>query len=166
MEIEQTIGQTRVQVVSGGDIRTEEADALITAINSTAVWNGQIDGAIRSVAGNLYHQQASAALPLFNGETEVARGSRALHRGSFDHVVFVIDDLEWPLRKIIYAGLAAADRVGVRTVTIPGIRLGTMIGVYEDSFEEVYQETEIGIVTYLKRNPGTNLRHVKYVLRD
>lgn len=166
MELDQTIRQTRIQVVSGGDIRTEEADALIAAVNSKGRWTGGIDRAIQSVAGNMYHQQAAAALPLHHCQTVVARGSRSQHRGAFDNVVFVIDDLQSPLRQVVRAGLQAADSAGMHTVTIPGIRLGVMIGVLEKSMAEVYEETEAGITGYFRHHSSTNLRHVKYVLRD
>lgn len=166
MELDQTIRQTRIQVVSGGDIRTEEADALIAAVNSRGKWSGGIDRAIQSVAGNMYHQQAAASLPLHHCQTVVARGSRSQHRGAFDNVVFVIDDLQSPLRQVIRAGLQAADAAGMRTVSIPGIRLGAKIGVFEKSMDEVYEETEAGITGYFRQHTSTSIHHVKYVLRD
>lgn len=158
-------GRTKVQIVNGGDIRTEESDALITAVNSGKMWYGGIDGAIQSAAGNWFHKQA-AEKELHDLMTVVAIGARTMHKGAFNNVVFVVDDLESPLRKVIYAGLEAADKANFRTVTVPGIRLGVMLGVVEKSLEEAYGEMNAGVLEYLETHPDTNLRNIKFVLRD
>jgi O-acetyl-ADP-ribose deacetylase (regulator of RNase III) len=155
-------GPTKVEIL-GGDIRPVEADALITAINSGKMWFGGIDGAIQSVAGNMFHEQA-AREQLSNLKTVVARGGK--HRGGFKNVVFVVDDLKSPLRLVIMAGLAAADNAGFATVSIPGIRLGVMLGIVEKTLEEAYAEMNAGVLQYLESNENRNIRHIKFVLRD
>lgn len=163
MQPDQTIGKTRVEVKQG-DIRTEPSDALITAINSGKMWFGGIDGAIQSVAGNQFHAQA-AAQDLRDLKTVVAKGGNG-NRGKFGNVVFVVDDLKSPLRRVLMAGLEAADKEGFKVVTIPGIRLGVMLGIVEKTLEAAYAELEAGVTTFLKSHPNTSLKHVKFVMRD
>lgn len=162
MEQDRVIGRTRVQVVTG-DIRKEPSDALITAINSGKMWFGGIDGAIQSVAGNHFHAQA-AAQELSDLTTVVAAGGNG-SRAPFKNVVFVVDDLVSPLRKVIIAGLEAVHKAGFKTVTIPGIRLGVMLGVVEKSLEEAYAELDTGVTTFLTGRT-TSIEDIKFVMRD
>ena len=163
MEQDRVIGQTRVRVLSG-DIRTEPSDALITAVNSEKMWFGGIDGAIRSVAGDLFHSQA-AQHELSDLITVVASGGNG-SRGAFKNVVFVVDDLRSPLRKVVKAGLEAANNAGFTAVTIPGIRLGVMLGVVEKSIEEAFAEIEAGLNEFILSGQPICIRDIKFVLRD
>ncbi|MCX6778918.1 MAG: macro domain-containing protein, partial [Candidatus Magasanikbacteria bacterium] len=129
----------RIQVRTG-DIAREPAEVLITAINSGGMWFGGIDGVIQRAAGKLFHSQAAAAMPLLDGRTVVARNGGHAHSGAFKNVVFVVDDLQQRLREIIYAGLTAADGAGFKTVTIPTIRMGVMLGAVEHTVEEAVEE--------------------------
>jgi O-acetyl-ADP-ribose deacetylase (regulator of RNase III) len=160
---DRVIGQTRVQVLSG-DVRSEPSDALITAINSGKMWFGGIDGAIQSAAGNRFHAQA-AQQELSDLVTVVAKGDGIENRGAFKNVVFVVDDLRSPLRKVIRAGLEAADKAGFQTVTIPGIRLGVMLGQIEKSLDEAYNELDAGVAEFLVGRV-TSISNIKFVLRD
>ena len=62
------------------------------------------------------------------------------------------------------AGLVEASKAGFKTVTIPGIRLGVMLGVVEKTLEEAYAELEKGVTTFLAR--PTPIEHIKFVMRD
>ena len=57
--------EMKVQVTSG-DITAVPVDAIVTLINSGGLWFGGVDRAISSVAGDLYHRQARAEMPLRN----------------------------------------------------------------------------------------------------
>ena len=103
------IGKTELYVVLG-DITQIPTDAIMTAINSGGLWFGGIDGAIQRVAGNHYHAQAAEAMPLSDLQTVVARGNASKHMGKFNDVVFVVDDLESSLDKVVYTGLEAAHQ--------------------------------------------------------
>ena len=122
--------------VTSEDITMEDADALITAINSSGMWFGGIDGAIQRVAGNQYHKQASM-MELNDLNVIIARGDRGNHSGHFDNVIFVVDDLKSELHDVIFCGLYAADEAGFRLVTIPAIRTGVMLGVVEKSLKRL-----------------------------
>jgi len=135
-----------------GDITRVESDAIITAINSSGLWFGGIDGAIRSVAGDMYHGQVAQMLvqgELSDLKVVVATGDHSSHRGKFDNVVFVIDDLQSPLRQVITKGLEAADDAGFKKVAIPAIRTGVMIGVVEKNLRDVVHEYAAGIRDYV-----------------
>lgn len=141
-----------------------DADALITAINSGGAWFGGIDGVIQRVAGNLFHSQASEALPLEDGKTVVAYGRNYPNKGAFKNVVFVVDDLRQRLREIIYAGLKAASDAGFKTVSIPTIRMGVMLGQVEKSTEEAVNEMRTGVLWFLKNNPDTQISSISFVV--
>lgn len=134
-----------------GDITMVNADAIITAINSGRLWFGGIDGAIQRVAGNFYHAQV-AKEELSDGKVVVAKGDHNNHKGKFDNVVFVVDDLRSELRGVIARGLEEADVAGFKNVSIPAIRTGVMLGVVEKSLEQAVNEWIMGIKRYVGRN--------------
>jgi O-acetyl-ADP-ribose deacetylase (regulator of RNase III) len=133
-----------------GDITRVDSDAIITAINSSRLWFGGIDGAIQRVAGNIYHNQAVNE-ELRDLKVVVARGDHNNHKGKFDNVVFVVDDLKSELRNIIVRGLEEADAAGFKKVTMPAIRTGVMLGAVEKSLEQVVDEYIKGIKRYVGR---------------
>lgn len=153
----------KVQVISG-DLTQTPADALITAVNPGGLWFGGIDGAIKRVAGELFHNQARRALPLSQGATVVARSNGQAHRGRFRDVVFVIDGLEGPLSKVIFNGLVAASNACFQSVTLPTIRMGVTLGVVEKSKEEAVSGMAGGVVRFFKENPETSIENVTFVV--
>jgi len=118
-----------VNVISG-DISRVNSDALVTAINSSGAWFGGIDRVIQRVAGNHFHNQADALMPLSDGQTILASGNGT---SQFQNVIFVVDDLKQPLEIIIFLGLKAARDAGFKAVTLPTIRMGVMLGAVEKS---------------------------------
>jgi O-acetyl-ADP-ribose deacetylase (regulator of RNase III) len=133
-----------------GDITMIDSDAIITAINSGRLWFGGIDGAIRKVAGNIYHVQVPN-VELTDLDIIIARGDHNNHKGKFDNVVFVVDDLRSELSDVIAIGLEEADTAGFKKVTIPAIRTGVMLGAVEKSLEQVADEYMKGIMRYVDR---------------
>ena len=109
------------------------SSAIITAINSGGAWFGGIDGAIQNVAGNMFHAQAAANMPLTDLQTIVAEGHSNGHQGRFDNVVFVVDDLQSPLEDVVYEGLKAAHKQKYPVVSLPTIRMGVMLGAVEQT---------------------------------
>lgn len=113
-----------------GDITQVEADALIAPINSGGLWFGGIDGAIQKVAGNTFHAQAAAAMPLKDGQIIFAPGP-TWRQNSFKNVLFVVDDLEQSIYKLVLSALNEAEKHGLKSVSIPTIRTGVMAGIFE-----------------------------------
>ncbi|MDO8507264.1 MAG: hypothetical protein Q7S53_01715 [bacterium] len=152
-----------VQVTSG-DIASVKADALITAINSGGFWFGGIDGVIMNTAGNMFHNQAALALKegLEDGQA-IAVHAELQHDGEFGDVIFVIDDLQQPLRNIVKAGLEAADHAGYETVTIPTIRMGVMKNQVE-SPDKAIKEMVIGILTFEANGWYNHLKEITIVV--
>lgn len=154
----------QVSVVSG-DIARVSSDALITAINSGGMWFGGIDGVINRVAGSLFHTQAGEAMPLKDGQTVVARSNGHAHNvGAFKNVVFVVDDLQQPLRQIVYNGLEAASGAGFVRVSLPTIRMGVMLGMVEKSLDEAVSEMATGVRKFLADNLKTSVRSITFVV--
>ena len=154
---------SKVSVVSG-DIAKVNVDALITAINSGGLWFGGIDGVINRAARNLFHSQATAAMPLHDGQTIVALKQGRAHGGAFVNVVFVVDDLQRPLHEIVYNGLKAASDAGFKSVSLPTIRMGVMLGVVEKSTEEAVEEMAKGVTKFIAENVNTSLKNITFVV--
>jgi O-acetyl-ADP-ribose deacetylase (regulator of RNase III) len=153
----------KIWVISG-DISSVNADALITAVNSSGMWFGGIDGVINRVAGDLFHSQAKKAMPLQDGQTIIAHSNGHAHSGAFTNVVFVIDDLERPLRQVIYNGLKAASDSGFKKVSLPTVRMGVMLGVVEKSIDEAVDEMSNGVLEFFEKNPDTSLEDITFVV--
>jgi len=149
--------------IIAGDISRVKADAIITAINSGGMWFGGIDGVIQRMAGNLFHQQA-AAMTLTDGQTIVALSNGRAHKGAFTNVVFVVDDLKRPLHQIVFNGLKAASDAGFKSVSLPTIRMGVMLGAVEKSVDEAVGEMAKGVNMFLCKNPDTALENIAFVV--
>ena len=142
----------KIKAVSG-DLTQTPSDAIITAVNSGGMWFGGIDAAIQRVAGMLFHQQVQKALPLRHGDTVVAKANGTKHGGSFSNVVFVIDDLQGPLHEVIRNGLTAAAKAGFKSVCLPTIRMGVMLGQVEKTTEKAVNEMVEGVRMFKKQSP-------------
>jgi len=149
--------------VVAGDITRMKVDALITAINSGGLWFGCIDGAIQRAAGNMFHQQAANVMPLRDGQIVVARSHHG-HNAAFGNVIFVVDDLKRPLHEVVLGGLQAASDAGFKSVSLPTIRMGVMLGVVEKSVAEAITEMSAGVRQFLGRNPNTSLGNIVFVV--
>jgi O-acetyl-ADP-ribose deacetylase (regulator of RNase III) len=155
------IGTTEVHFHSG-DIATVPAEVMITAINSSGLWHGGIDGVIQWAAGNMFHDEAAGRMPLQHGETVLARRT-GMHRGAWGDVMFVVDDLQGPLRNIVQRSLYAVSQAGYRTVSLPAIRTGVMLGVVEKTAKLAVQELLTGVRDFLVQNP-TAIQEIHFVV--
>jgi O-acetyl-ADP-ribose deacetylase (regulator of RNase III) len=142
----------RVNVVTG-DVTQEPSDALITAVNSGGMWFGGIDGAIMRAAGDMFHRQAAAEMPLDDGDTVFAPALDG-HRGLFGSVIFVVDDLQRPLSELVLTALTEANSRGCRVVTLPTLRTGVMSGAYEKTVEEALDQITTAISLFKKTRPA------------
>jgi len=158
------VGNTELYVVKG-DITKIPTDAIMTAINSGGMWFGGVDGAIQRVAGNYYHNQAMAKMPLSNLQTIVAKGNRENHLGNFNDVVFVVDDLESPVNEVIYNGLKAANDEGYEKILFPAVRMGVMAGVFEKDVSETVTKIADGVKTFIRDyGPQSKLKDLTFVV--
>jgi O-acetyl-ADP-ribose deacetylase (regulator of RNase III) len=138
--------------VSSGDITRVSCDGLITAINGGGMWFGGIDGAIQRSAGNMFHAQAAERMPLTDGDVVYAPASDG-HRVVFGSVIFVIDELQKPLREVVLAGLQEAEKRQLGVVTLPLLRTGVMAGAYEKTVEAALDETAVAIKQFMASKP-------------
>lgn len=147
--------------VVDGDITRTPAEGILTAVNSFGQWGGGVDRAIARAAGGQYHQQLANLGELKEGQTFVA-GKTADHPGSFEKVVFAVDDLKQPLGEVIYNGLKAANDAGLRSINLPAMRTGAMAGVRE-SEDEAVQATAAAIQKFRSESPE-NLQAINLVV--
>jgi len=143
------------------NIAQVQTDALITPINSLRKWFGKIDQAIVETSGHGFHQAASEYLKAnhkaTDGSTIFVNGSTIEGNRNFKNVIFVIDDLNIPLRKLVKAGLVEAYKRNLQIVTIPLMRSGVMAGVMEKNPEQVAFEMMLGIKNAADENPESSL---------
>jgi O-acetyl-ADP-ribose deacetylase (regulator of RNase III) len=147
-----------------GDLTQTKCDAIVTDVNSGGMWFGGIDGAIQRVAGDAFHSQVRRMLPLKHGATVVAKNNGGKHQGAFSNAVFVIDDLQGPLNEIVYNGLKAASDAGFKSVCLPTIRMGVMLGVVEKSRDEAATEMIRGVGRFIDGNPNSSIEHITFVV--
>ena len=156
------------QTVLAGDITREvEVDAIITLVNSEGMWGGGVDRAINRVAGTSYHDQLARIMQtsgLADGQVVLARGDSSRHFGSFNHVIFVVDDLASPLADLLYAGLCEAREQGFKSIGIPLMRTGVMMGVVEKNLEAVLQQMHSAFQRFAQ--DGDNDLEVNVVVFD
>ena len=117
----------RVEAVLG-DITAETTDAIVNAANSALARGGGVCGAIFAAAGPGLAQACAAVAPCPTGEARVTPGF-ALPARFIIHVVGPVwhggDQGEPELLAAAYrSALAAADRVGARSVSFPAISTG------------------------------------------
>ena len=158
------IGKTGLYVVQG-DITQILTDAIMTAINSGGMWCGGVDDAMQRVAGDQYHTQAAKAMPLSDLQTVIAKGNASNHRGKFNDVVFVVDDLKSSLDKVVYTGLEAAHKEGYGQLLLPVMRMGVMAGVVERTPEETIAKLGQGIERFMHQyGKQTKLENLTFVV--
>lgn len=146
-----------------GDITQLPSDALMTGINSGRIWDGGIDRAIQRVAGDMYHSQALRAPHLRDLQTVVAKKTGD-HSGKFQDVVFVVDDLQSPLDKVVYAGLEAASDEGYKSLSVPSLRMGVMAGFVESPQQAIRRMAD-GLSRFVADHGAkTNLEDIRVVV--
>ena len=148
------------------NIATVKSDALITAINSSGMWFGGIDGVIYNIAGNYFHNRLAHAIDkgLGEGEAFLAKGVPTSPTRGFNDVIFVIDNLQKKLHEIVLAGLNEAEKNQLASVTLPTLRMGVMLGVVEKTEEEAIEEMAMAIRLFKSSNPAyvKNITFVVY----
>lgn len=151
-----------VQVIAG-DIAKIPSHAIITAINSDGAWYGGIDGVLKRAAGNHFHDQADALMPLSDGQTIVASGNGT---SQFQNVIFVVDDLQQPLGNIVFNGLLAASNAGFASVTLPAIRTGVMLGRFERTKQAAVFAIGEGVRRFIQSGGDLDITFVVYSDRE
>jgi O-acetyl-ADP-ribose deacetylase (regulator of RNase III) len=160
------MNKTRILVLDG-DITMIKADAIITAVNSGGMWFGGIDYAIRRAAGRHFHELLAVKarrMPLRDLDVHAIYGLTKCE-DRFSNVIFVVDDLKSPLEKVILAGLSEANAQGFKSVLLPAIRMGVMLGAVEKTPEEAIQEMVKGVEEFLaKQGKETSLEEITFVI--
>ncbi len=136
--------------VKMGDIINEEADAIITLINPQKAWFGGVDYAIMSAADEMYHQ-VPAAMELHDGQVIIAEGDHQKHHGMFNNVIFVVDDRKRPLNELVFTALQEAHNSKFKSVSLPVMRTGVMLGAVEPDKISTIKEMVIGIKNFHKK---------------
>jgi O-acetyl-ADP-ribose deacetylase (regulator of RNase III) len=158
-----SVGKVNTISLVKGDIARVKAQALFAPINSGGMWFGAIDGVIQRNAGGQFHNQVR--LPKKHGDVIVARKQTA-HRGDFEDVIFIIDDLEGPVSDLVYNILKAASDAGYTNGSLPAFRTGVMKGAYEPTVKDAVAGTFEGIQRFYEENPDSNFSNLIFVIYD
>jgi O-acetyl-ADP-ribose deacetylase (regulator of RNase III) len=157
-----------VKVVEG-DITQVEADAIGTCVNTGGMWFGGVDRAIYRVAGQQYHAQLGTLLAdglLKDGRAVTAKGDKADHKGQFNHVVFVGDDLTLPLEQVVLEVLGEASDQDMATLALPAMRCGVMAGVVEPTTQAAVDAMFAGVEAFKALCPESPLEVTLVVYAD
>lgn len=141
--------------VKSGNIVMEEVDAIITLINSEKEWFGGVDKAIMSVANQQFHQ-VPASMELHDRQVILARGNHQhrQHLGLFNDVVFVVDDLIRPLNELVFTALQEARNFKFKSIALPVMRTGEMLGAVEPDKTSAIKQMVIGIRNFRQKYPA------------
>ena len=156
---------TTVYVKTGDITKAVSVDAIVTLINPGGMWWGGLDNAIMHVAGTIYHSQARA-IPLTDGQVVVAKRHGRQHSGSFNDVLFVVDDLRLPLSDLMFSALRETQIEGYRSIAFPMMRTGVMLGAFEPNIRAVVEQMRAAIDKFTHLYPDSDLKIYIVVYND
>ena len=111
-----------------GDIAAEQTDAVVNAANNEFWMGSGVAGAIKARGGPEIEREAMALGPVEPGECVVTKG-HGLPARFVIHAAVMGQDLRTSaavIRRATSAALAAADRLGLRSIALPAF--GTGVG--------------------------------------
>lgn len=147
-----------------GDVTKVKADAIVTTVNSSGLWFGALDEAIRRTAGLSVHSELAKKLHVCNAGMSVKCPAYA--DTTYSNVVFVIDDLNKDLWVPLYTALDISEFHRYETVAIPTVRRGVMKGIKEKTTDEYVKQFIKGIYEFIKDNPESAIKHIVIVVYD
>lgn len=155
------VNQGEIEVVKG-DIVLQETAAVVNAANNHLWMGGGVAGAIKRAGGQEIETEAISRGPVEAGEA-VVTGAGSLRAKHVIHAAVMGQDLHTDgekIRKATRSSLAAAERMGLGSVSFPA--LGTGVGGFE-----IHHCARIMIeeaVSFLAGKTGVRL--VRFVLPD
>lgn len=184
-------GKVNTITLVKGDIAQVPAQAILIPINSGGMWWGALDGVIETACGvqrmssaDQFHQQlkknlrnqigmsALAGTKMIakrdnsrHGQVYVCR-KQTPHRGLFQDVIFIIDDLEGPVSDLTFNILAGTSEAGYTDVSLPAFRTGVMKGAYEPTPEAAVAGILEGLTSFYDQFPDSNLSNITFVIYD
>jgi O-acetyl-ADP-ribose deacetylase (regulator of RNase III) len=116
-------------VITKGDITSLGCDAIVNPANSQGLMGGGVALAIKKAGGDIIEQQAVAKAPIDVGYA-ISTTAGNLHAGFVIHAPTMEQPTqEIPIENVIkatYAALDLGNRLGAKSIAIPG--MGTGIG--------------------------------------
>jgi O-acetyl-ADP-ribose deacetylase (regulator of RNase III) len=160
-------GGHTLQIVEG-DLTQEKVDAIVNAANSQLQHGGGVAGAIVRRGGPQIRSESAAWIrehgPVSHVEPAIT-GSGSLPCRYIIHAVGPVwgeGDEDAKLSAAIHGALAAADRLGLRTIAIPAISTG-IFGFPKERAANIILGT---IQAYFKQATVSGLKTVRLTLYD
>ena len=123
------VGETTIDAVVG-DVTTADVEAIVNAANSQLWMGGGVAGAIKRAAGAEVESEAMAQGPIQPGEAVVTSAGRlpppirwVIHAATMGSDLQTTEEL---VRRATASALAAAARIGARSIALPA--MGTGVG--------------------------------------
>ena len=159
---------TTIKVIEG-DIIRYPVEGIILPLDTGGLWLGGVhhaiqyagvNGALQQVADYWFHIQAARHVHAENngpvvqyGQAILVDGATYSQKGNFRYVIFVMDNLYYPLADIVASGLKMAYATGMTSVSIPLIRSGVMSVVSSFAIDDLSQEIAQGIRRAIQAYP-------------
>lgn len=159
---------TAVTVVLG-KAENLRADALIVGINPAGPWDGDVDEAIRKVAGEAFHQQITPHMPLYDNDIIMAwRPGDTEGTIPYGCVIFIVDEQKQPLRNIVSQSLRVACQNRCTHVVLPLMRASFEPGTHkrEESIDEILEELRQGIGDFRMSGRAKHVHEVIILVDD
>lgn len=151
---------TRAAAVPG-DILHVAADAMVMTVDSAGKWRGQLDAAFMKSTASAYAGELQSHMPLRDGDVIVVENP-GYFAPAFDRIIFVVDELVRPLSSLIGFGLTEAEKLRLRKVTLPPLRIDTSHRLkHEDPLEQISR----AIINFNRRG-GKYVQEIKVVVHN
>lgn len=133
-----------------GDLaRTLPSEALIVPINSPDGSSfGDTGRLIQQAAGSFFEDELHRYMQdhyLPDGQTLRVKGGKIRYERKFNDILYIKDELNIPLKDLIYKALTSARHEGYHQVTVPLFRMGVVMSKTKQSEEEDALEMLEGI---------------------
>lgn len=153
----------RLEVVQA-DLVEEDVDAIVNAANSQLAHGGGVAGAIARAGGPAIQAESDRVAPVVVGACAITGAGRLSAR----HVIHVVGpvwgtpDCERLLGSAARSALRLADRLGLASVSMPGISSG-IFGCPKDVCARILTEEARAFLT---REPAPSVRVLRFVNID
>jgi hypothetical protein len=162
-------GNIKIYVVSG-DATQWPTTALLTAIGKDGPRSSSLTRAIRRIGNDFYYNQINKSIkqnPPKELDVVLAEGDGISLGCGFDNLVAVVDEFNYSVDKVVYAGLKATlsgyDEINVPQLRLGDVRLQASREIIEKTPEEVVRNIARGIDAFNSEFTISPLKRINIV---
>jgi len=141
-----------------GDITEEEVDAIVNPANSMMIMGGGVAGAIKRKGGDIIEKEALSKAPVPVGlaistSAGKLKAKYVIHAPTMERPAMSIDVSN--VYKASRAAFIEAERLGITSISLPGMGTGVGGVSYRDAVKSMYKALKDlineGLISNLKR---------------